>query len=78
MISYTIFCDKDHEFSDRFEDLDDLQTKLKAKALKCPVCGSTHLTKGLSTPNVGGQVKPELPACPAAGGCMNGACGLKG
>ncbi|MCR4378967.1 MAG: DUF1178 family protein [Rhodospirillales bacterium] len=77
MISYTLICAKGHEFAEHFDDFDDCQAKLKAKALKCPTCGSKSLTKGLSAPNVGGQAAAPAPTCPAAGGCMNGACGLK-
>lgn len=78
MISYTLICDKDHAFSEHFESYDDCQAKLKAKALKCPTCGSKKLVKGLSAPNVGGQARAPAPACPAAAGCGNGACALKG
>ena len=78
MISYTLICDKDHAFAEHFDSYDDCQAKLKAKTLKCRTCGSSTLTKGLSAPNVGGQATQPPPTCPAAGGCMSGACGLKG
>lgn len=78
MISYTLICPKDHAFSEQFDNYDDCQAELKAKKIKCPTCGSKTLTKGLSAPNVGGQAKPAQPTCPAAAGCGNGACGLKG
>ena len=78
MISYTLICDKDHEFSAHFEGFDDCQAQLKAQALKCPTCGSKKLAKGLSAPSVGGQAAPPAPRCPAAAGCGNGACGFKG
>lgn len=75
MISYTLICDKDHEFSEHFDNYDDLQAQLKAGKLTCPTCGSKKLVKGLSAPNVGGQAHAHTPAC-GAGGCMNGMCGL--
>ncbi|HEY9080594.1 DUF1178 family protein [Magnetovibrio sp.] len=78
MISYTLICDKDHEFAEHFDGYDDLQAQLKAKTLKCPTCGSTNLVKGLSAPNVGGQAAPQMPTCPAAAGCGNGGCAMKG
>ena len=78
MITYTLICPKDHAFSEQFDNYDDCQAQLKSKALKCPTCGSKSLTKGLSAPNVGGQAAAPAPSCPAAAGCGNGACGLKG
>lgn len=78
MISYTLICDKDHEFAHHFDGYDDCQAQLQAKALACPTCGSKDLVKGLSAPNVGGQSAPDFPTCPAASGCGNGACAMKG
>lgn len=78
MISYTLICDKDHEFAHHFDGYDDCQAQLQAKALACPTCGSTDLVKGLSAPNVGGQSAPDFPTCPAASGCGNGSCAMKG
>lgn len=78
MISYTLICAKDHEFAEHFESYDDCQAKLKAKKIKCPSCGSTSLTKGLSAPNVGNQAAAPAPMCPAASSCGNGGCALKG
>ncbi|MEG3620109.1 DUF1178 family protein [Magnetovibrio sp. PR-2] len=77
MITYTLICDKDHEFAEQFDNYDDCMAQLKAKKLACPTCGSKDLVKGLSAPNVGGQAQPQMPSCPAAAGCANGACGLK-
>lgn len=77
MITYTLICDKDHEFAESFDNYDDCQAKLKAKALACPTCGSKKLVKGLSAPNVGNQAA-AAPMCPAAAGCGNGACAMKG
>jgi hypothetical protein len=78
MISYTLICDRNHSFAEHFDSYDDCQAQLKAKKITCPTCGSKSLTKGLSAPNVGGQAQPPAPMCPAASGCMNNACGLKG
>lgn len=78
MITYTLMCPKDHEFSETFDDFDDCQAKLKAHALKCPTCGSKKLMKGLSAPSIGGQAQTPMPQCPAAAGCGNGGCALKG
>ena len=78
MISYTLICDKDHEFAAHFDGYDDCQAKLKARAVACPTCGSTRLSKGLSAPNVGAPSAQPAPTCPAASGCGNTACGLKG
>ena len=74
MITYTLICDKDHEFAEQFDNYDDCMAQLKAKKLKCPTCGSKKLVKGLSAPNVGGQAKSPVPTCPASGACGNGAC----
>ena len=78
MITYTIICDKDHEFAETFDNYDDCMAQLKAKKLACPTCGSKTLVKGLSAPNVGGQAAPELPNCPKSSGCGNGGCAFKG
>lgn len=82
MITYTLICDKDHEFAEQFDNFEDCQAQLKAKTLACPTCGSKKLAKGLSAPNVGGQhaknmAQAPAPMCPAAGGCANGACAAK-
>ena len=75
MITYTLICDKDHEFAHSFDSYDDCQAQLKAKKLKCPECGSTKLVKGLSAPNVGGQTQSAPPpSCPVSGACGNGGC----
>ncbi|MBF0247021.1 MAG: DUF1178 family protein [Alphaproteobacteria bacterium] len=77
MISYTLICDKDHEFAHHFDGYDDCMAQLKAGKVTCPTCGSKTISKGLSAPNVGGKsAQPAAPSCPAAGGCMNGMCGL--
>jgi len=78
MISYTLICDKDHEFSEHFDGYDDLQAQLKAKKLACPTCGSKTLAKGLSAPSVGGRAAAPAPMCPAAASCGNGGCAMKG
>jgi len=78
MIAYTLICDKDHQFQEHFENYDDCETKLKASAMVCPACGSNQLTKGLSAPSVGGHAHAPMPSCPAASGCGNGGCALKG
>ncbi|MFC1673535.1 DUF1178 family protein [Pseudomonadota bacterium] len=78
MITYTLICDKDHEFAETFDGYDDCQTKLKAKALACPTCGSKKLVKGLSAPSVGGQAAAPAPTCPSAAMCGNGGCPAKG
>ncbi|MBL4693553.1 MAG: DUF1178 family protein [Magnetovibrio sp.] len=77
MITYTLVCPKDHEFSQTFDNFDDCQAQLAAEAIKCPSCGSTNLVKGLSAPNIGGQSLAPTPQCPAAAGCGNGGCALK-
>lgn len=77
MITYTLICDNDHEFGETFDNFDDCQAKLNAKALTCPTCGSKKLVKGLSAPNVGSHAKPAAPSCPAASGCMSGGCAHK-
>jgi len=80
MISYTLICPKDHEFSEQFNGYDDCQAQLKAGTLKCPTCGSKKLTKGLSAPSVGGQssVPQPAPQCPSASMCGASGCGMKG
>lgn len=76
MITYTLICPKDHEFSETFDGFDDCQAQLKAIA--CPTCGSKTLAKGLSAPSVGGQAQVPAPRCPAAAECGNGGCAMKG
>lgn len=76
MITYTLICDSDHEFTETFDSYADCQAQLKAQTLACPTCGSTNLVKGLSAPNVGGQAEAPAPQsmCPASGACNNGGC----
>lgn len=80
MISYTLICPKDHEFSEQFDSYDDCQGQLTAGTMKCPTCGSKKLVKGLSAPSVGGQTAAPQPApqCPSASLCGASGCGLKG
>ena len=76
MITYSLICDKDHEFSQMFDNYDDFAAQKKAKALECPSCGSKSIAKGLSAPSVSGESKPDMAPCGVMNGCQGGACGM--
>jgi hypothetical protein len=52
MISFTLHCDKEHEFDAWFRSSADYDDQAKGGLLACPVCGSAAVTKGLMAPNV--------------------------
>ncbi len=80
MIVYTLRCSKGHSFDEWFKSSDEYQELAEKGELKCPECGDTQITKGLSAPAISGSVgsEPEpAPSC-ATGGCATGMCPWSG
>ena len=75
MITYSLSCTKGHTFEEMFEGYDEYASKLAAKRIACPDCGSKSVRKNLSAPSVGGQAATPAPTC-GASACGNGACGF--
>lgn len=74
MRSYDFVCECGKEFEDLVRDLSEA---------RCPVCGSAHVTKQLSTFAIGrssggsgkSSPSPEMGGC-GGGFCGGGGCGL--
>ncbi|QCO10148.1 DUF1178 family protein [Azospirillum brasilense] len=45
MILFVLKCTADHRFEAWFRNGDAYETQAAAKAIACPVCGDTHITK---------------------------------
>ena len=52
MITFTLLCDKDHEFEGWFKDSAAFEEQRQAGQIECPVCGSHAVQQGLSRPNI--------------------------
>ncbi|MGY0714828.1 DUF1178 family protein, partial [Azospirillum argentinense] len=77
MILFVLKCTADHRFEAWFRNGDAYETQAAAKAIACPVCGDTHITKAPMAPRIakGGRAKDDAAreggapeAAPAAGG----------
>jgi len=52
MISYTLICDKEHEFEAWFKNAAAFDEQKAARKIICPVCGSKKVEKGMMAPSV--------------------------
>ncbi|SLN10226.1 DUF1178 family protein [Oceanibacterium hippocampi] len=50
MIVYDLKCRNDHQFEAWFRSSDDCDEQVSAKAVSCPICGSSKLEKALMAP----------------------------
>lgn len=70
MIRYDLVCSAGHEFDSWFRDAGAFDKAAGAKALACPVCGDTSITKALMAPAVSTarkrEARAEVPAIPVA------------
>ncbi|MCT8971480.1 DUF1178 family protein [Microbaculum marinisediminis] len=57
MIRYSLTCEQDHAFEGWFKDSASFDKQVKAKAVACPACGSTTVSKALMAPAVTGTKK---------------------
>lgn len=59
MILFVLKCTADHRFEAWFRNGDAYETQAAAKAIACPVCGDTHITKAPMAPRIakGGRSK---------------------
>jgi hypothetical protein len=72
MIRYSVQCSKGHVFDEWFDNMADYDVKAKKKAIPCPECGDTHVSKALMAPSIGSSASKAQPA-PACG--TPNACG---
>ncbi|WP_188258896.1 DUF1178 family protein [Azospirillum tabaci] len=79
MILFVLKCTADHRFEAWFRNGDAYETQAAAKAIACPVCGDTHITKAPMAPRIakGGRAKDDAArdggtpeAAPTAGGAV--------
>lgn len=63
MILFVLKCTADHRFEAWFRNGDAYETQAAAKAIACPVCGDTHITKAPMAPRIakGGRSREEAP-----------------
>ena len=59
MISFNLRCDKDHEFEGWFQDSAAFARQRDAGEIPCPICGSLHVEKALSAPNIASARQQE-------------------
>ena len=63
MILFVLKCTADHRFEAWFRNGDAYETQAAARAIACPVCGDTHITKAPMAPRIakGGRPKDDAP-----------------
>ena len=66
MIVFDVTCSNDHTFEGWFKDSETFESQAKAGEVACPVCGDTHVRKGLMAPRLGGVRKGKDDAEPVA------------
>jgi hypothetical protein len=54
MIRYALICEHDHAFEGWFKDSASFDKQVKAKAVTCPECGATKVSKALMAPSLRG------------------------
>jgi len=64
VISFSLHCDKEHEFEGWFSSSKDFDAQSERGLVECPVCGSRQIGKSLMAPAV--AVSKEMPARPLA------------
>lgn len=52
MKKFTLICDHEHEFEGWFSSSEAITEQVSQKLLDCPFCGSQHIRKQLSAPNL--------------------------
>ncbi len=60
MISFTLGCDKGHEFDGWFKSSDAFNEQVKRKIVTCPHCGSAKIQKTLMAPNIGAKSNKKV------------------
>lgn len=66
MIVFDVTCANEHTFEGWFKDSETFEAQVSAGEVACPVCGDTHVRKGLSAPRLGGLRKGRAEAAPVA------------
>ena len=76
MIRYSLVCEAGHGFDSWFPSSDSFDDQAARGLVTCPVCDSTHVTKGLMAPSLArtdrtraaadGEAAPVVPAPPPA------------
>ena len=73
MIVFDVTCANEHTFEGWFKDSETFDAQLVAGEVVCPVCGDSHVRKGLAAPRLGGLRKGrDAPAPVAAMGAADG------
>lgn len=57
MIVFDVTCKNDHTFEGWFKDSDTFDSLVSKGEVACPICGDTHVRKGLVAPRLGGMRK---------------------
>ena len=52
MKKFALICENKHEFEGWFQNADAVQSQAKSGLIDCPFCGSLHVQKQLSAPNL--------------------------
>ncbi len=63
MSRYNLECHQQHTFEAWFRDAKSYDEQLASKLIECPLCGSSHIHKLPSAPNIACKTnRPQLPA----------------
>ena len=71
MIVFNLRCGDGHVFEEWFASGSECDAKIGARAVSCPECGDSQVTKTLSAPRINGGVPAPAPSPP----CGMPACG---
>jgi len=52
MISFSLICEKNHEFEGWFRTSEDYESQIKKGLVSCPICNGTSINKALMAPSV--------------------------
>ncbi|MFH1138530.1 MAG: DUF1178 family protein [Pseudomonadota bacterium] len=66
MIAYDLECRHGHSFEGWFENSDSFNEQMQRGLIACPSCGSSEISRRLSTFGIGGKAKPVEEAGPPA------------
>ena len=61
MIVFQLLCENGHEFEGWFQSRAAFEEQIEAGVVECPHCASTHVSKGIMSPNVAtkGAIKSD-------------------
>ena len=65
MISFSLICEKNHEFEGWFRTSEDFESQIKQGLISCPFCNNASISKALMAPTVRSSKKTQLEKLPS-------------